>query len=364
MKISHFTLLIALLLNVCVVRAQTTAPVVLGYYPSWNLEFPPEKIEFQYLTHIAHAFVLPCADGTLKCSDNIPNKDLVERAHRAGVKVILSLGGENSTALFTSATLTTNTMDRLVSETLAIVKAYNYDGIDVDWEYPDTTATRTKYTDLIHRYRKALDTLPGERKLLTVALTGTPWTLRYVDAESIKNDIDWINVMTYNVHGFWNDHGGHVASLYFNPNNDKKECLMNSSKEMMRIFIDKYHYPPSKLLLGIPLYGREFATSAPGGAIDKSIKVHDYLAYAVVAKMVGHGWTRHWDAVSMVPWLSSDDGKTFISYDDAESTVKKVDFAKSEKFRGIFFWEITQDCYNNATSPSLIRTAVAELSKR
>ncbi len=51
------------------------------------------------------------------------------------------------------------------------------------------------------------------------------------------------------------------------------------------------------------------------------------LSYWDIARnyaVAGSGYTRHWNDVSKVPWLSKDDGSEFISYDDPESIGLKV----------------------------------------
>ena len=40
------------------------------------------------------------------------------------------------------------------------------------------------------------------------------------DVPSIAQDLDWINVMTYDYHGHWVKKTGHVAPFYGHPDDD------------------------------------------------------------------------------------------------------------------------------------------------
>ena len=72
---------------------------LLGYYPEWSkYKTPPytaAQIPYSKLTHIAHAFVLlaPAANGTLQIPSGMIEPALISDAHKAGVKVLVSIGG-------------------------------------------------------------------------------------------------------------------------------------------------------------------------------------------------------------------------------------------------------------------------------
>src|SRR5262249_34906220 len=54
---------------------------------------PTREINFQLYTHICHAFLVADANGQLRSGRNVPNRELTTKAHHAGVKVLVSLGG-------------------------------------------------------------------------------------------------------------------------------------------------------------------------------------------------------------------------------------------------------------------------------
>jgi len=49
------------------VYAQSSAVKIVGYYPDWNrASYPHTAIPYQHLTHVAHSFLIPNADGSLR----------------------------------------------------------------------------------------------------------------------------------------------------------------------------------------------------------------------------------------------------------------------------------------------------------
>ena len=53
----------------------------------------PRNINFRLYTHLFHAFLVADGEGNVRRGRGVPSKDLTDEAHKAGVKVVLSLGG-------------------------------------------------------------------------------------------------------------------------------------------------------------------------------------------------------------------------------------------------------------------------------
>jgi chitinase len=67
---------------------------VIGYYPGWmKTTLPANKVRFQHLTHINHAFAWPNADGSISSYSEIDHPELIDAAHQAGTKILIALGG-------------------------------------------------------------------------------------------------------------------------------------------------------------------------------------------------------------------------------------------------------------------------------
>ena len=80
-----------------------------GYYAGWTQDdLPASAIDFTALTHVIHFSLLPKADGNIDSSSfNLsPTKsqDLISKAHAAGVRVLVCVGGAGTQAEFRGAT--------------------------------------------------------------------------------------------------------------------------------------------------------------------------------------------------------------------------------------------------------------------
>ena len=87
-------------------------------------------------------------------------------------------------------------------------------------------------------------------------------------------------------------------------------------------------------------------------------KGNSQLLQVAFALNPSSGFTRYWDDVAKVPYAYNPnlEGGVFASYDDAQSTRLKLDFAHSRHLGGVLFWEISADL-PVSNSDSLIRIA-------
>jgi chitinase len=69
-----------------------------------------------------------------------------------------------------------------------------------------------------------------------------------------------------------------------------------------------------------------------------------YANYAAIAStMLGHGYSRYWDAAASVPFLYNAEKQIFISYEDSESLTAKCKYAKKQHLKGVMFWDYEGD---------------------
>ncbi|HWO31132.1 MAG TPA: glycoside hydrolase family 18 protein, partial [Candidatus Acidoferrum sp.] len=154
---SFFVALIAAFTVPCVYAQTANAhhlpKRIVADYGYWSKYQEPSysaaQIPFHALTHVNHAGVSFAADGSLSVPDGFIEPELNNRGHAAGVKIMLLLGGD-FVGLETSGAVKT-----LVENIEAFAKQYHYDGVDIDWEYPATTADRRFLVELMTLLRKS-----------------------------------------------------------------------------------------------------------------------------------------------------------------------------------------------------------------
>jgi chitinase len=308
--------------------------------------YSAEQIPYHKLTHIIHAGVPFDADGNLQVRDGFIEPELTERAHEAGVKVILLIGGDVP-ALETNPAM----LKPLLKNLKTFVTEHDYDGLDLDWEYPFTEQDTATLLQLMTALRQ---TFPSPR--YTLSIDAAPWNEPAYDVPHLRKVIDWFNIMTYDCAGPWTAHAQLNAPIFWDAKNPAPdECEPGASdKESATIFLADA--PASQLNQGTPFYGYEYtnvkklfglcpnASTTDDGECDDTVLT---LTYGINIKQLinKNGWVSHRDPVALVPYLLKKDGSPgFITYDDAESTYLRVFYSDwARGLGGSFLWALNQD---------------------
>ena len=163
--------------------------------------------------------------GNVRAGRNVPSRDLTSQALPGGVKVLVSLGGWGWDKQFAAIVSKPESEDRYVQSVIAIVKDNDYDGIDLDWEYPDTEKEVVGFERLVRRLRKQLNEIAaakGRPMLVTMAAAANPGTLKWLGKDFLLETMDWINVMTYDYTGSWTNFAGHHSPLFASSKQPKR----------------------------------------------------------------------------------------------------------------------------------------------
>ena len=337
-----YPLALTLLLLALPQVAPAAESYVLGYYPAGRRDLlPAEKIDFDVLTHICHAFIRPNKDATLDYGKNFLYPEMIRAAHAKGRKVLVSLGGggggkavEGFPVVAADPALRT----KFIANLIDFCQKHGYDGIDFDWEYPKNRTERDNHALLVSELREAVDKLDPPL-LITMAIGARLGSDDTFDHAILKEKLDWFNVMTYDFHGLWSNCAGHNSPIYdVSPraNNETPQGCFSAVCYMK----NDMGIAGEKLLLGLPFYGFVLYSSHIRGPNNGG----HYIDYReVMLHWASGGWFHHWDEVSMVPWLSAAEGDSLITYDDPRSIALKCDFARVNGLRGVMIWALSQD---------------------
>lgn len=206
-----------------------------AWYRSGVGKYTPDDIDTDLCTHIVYGFaVLDYSELTIRTHDSwadIDNNfyDRVARLKEKGVTVSLALGGWNDSQGDKYSRLVRNAAARskFVRQALQFVEKYGFGGLDLDWEYPVCWQTECNkgfadekegFTELV----KELSTVFRPKGL--VLSTAVSPSKQIIDAgydvPTLSEYFDWIAVMTYDFHGQWDKKTGHVAPLFYHPEDD------------------------------------------------------------------------------------------------------------------------------------------------
>jgi chitinase len=307
--------------------------VVMGYYPAWKKGvYDHSRIAYGNLTHIAHAFTKPDAEGRLIVDDDYLYPELVDAAHENGVKILMSVGGWGNCEGFPGMAASAEARSRFISDVLEFLRTHHYDGVDIDWEYVSNAGEQQDYVLFVKELSAALraESPPLE---LTMAGPSGPYWGSWINYEELVSSFDFIGVMTYDYHGQWSDHSGHNSPLY--------SCAGDTCGSWHDSFL--YHIsrniPREKLLLGLAFYGRSFDSSEFYQPFERSLE----YGYDEIVELRDSGWIYFWDDCAHVPFLQKPDKSVVLSYDDERSIALKCRYVLEAGAGGVIIWELTQD---------------------
>jgi GH18 family chitinase len=322
--------------------------VVIGYVFARDKPLVGSEIPAEKLTHINYAFA-NINDGLMVegFKDDPENyrvlHDLKNRNPK--LKVLVSVGGWTWSGKFSDMALTAQSRKRFIDSAVAFLKRYQLDGLDIDWEYPGQKGMDNTYrpedrencTALLAELRAALD----DHYLLTMATQAADEWLEHTEMNKAQAYLNYINLMAYDQFGADSDPTtGHHAPLFTSPANPKQNSAALSISHYIAAGV-----PASKLVLGVPFYGKawgnvgpaEHGLYQPGGPTEARLDT----SFAGLQNPVG--FRRYWDDVSKAPYLYNADTKVFITYEDEESVRAKARYVIDRGLAGIMFWELAED---------------------
>ncbi|KAJ6503678.1 hypothetical protein C8R45DRAFT_1209318 [Mycena sanguinolenta] len=263
------------------------------------------------------------------------------KSRNPSLKVFLSIGGWTfndppTSGIFSALAGSADNTNVFIQSVLSIMGAYSFDGIDIDWEYPvaedrgGTPGDKDNYVTMLKAIKAAFS--PYNYGLSFTA-PSSYWYLQNFDLPNMLGDgaADWVNVMTYDLHGVWDSPADFIGSI-------------QTFQLFANVGVD-----PSKINLGIGFYGRSyqlasadctdpgcpFAGAAPAGPCSANpgtlmfSEIETIIQSAGAAELV-------FDEVAAV-------NIDWVSYDDQQTLAMRLQYANSICLGGTFVWSLDQD---------------------
>jgi chitinase len=146
--------------------------------------------------------------------------------------------------------------------------------------------------------------------------------------------------MAYDFSGPWTPTAGHHAQLY---STDPSE----PSAAAGVAYVKSTGFPPKKILLGIPVYGRSFiGAHGPGDAYTGLGGEDGAIEYKNLPE---DGTDEIVDTARVAAFCAGGDAG-FITYDNQETVRLKGEYCKREGLGGLFYWTGTGDWAGTARS--------------
>ena len=313
-----------------------------GYWSKYQT--PPygaAQIPINMMTHILHAGINidGSADGSIDVPDGFVEPLLISKAHNAGVKVFILLGGDAGAFSTVAASDTLRVI--LVENLWNFAQQYGYDGVDIDWEYPGTADARGYY-ELMGTLRTFF-TSPTYQLSADIA----PWGGPGYNLKKVAGVLDFLNIMTYDCAGPWTDDAQLNSPIFWDPHDPEPyECQPGGSvQEAITSFLR--FAPAAQLNIGTPFYGYDYENvNALWGSCthcDFSVLGENYGTF-IKQRVNKGGWVRYYDSIAGVPYLLRTKSTGFITYDDPSSTYLRVWYTDWERgLGGTFMWSLDAD---------------------
>jgi len=390
------------------------SPVVAAYYENWSQYRPgsggrpvffPKNIDPTIITDLHFAFaIFGFVDASLDPSNPHLTGDYsiqpVEwndqsvlygqvqdlKKINPSLRAILTIGGwgfndpndpsgigTHTYKLFSQMVSSSATRSQFIQSVIAYAKSFNFDGIDLDWEYPGDLTRGGDESDFAN-FLTLLNELQTSCKsqnpplLLSYAApalipSGVPQSYRdnpqkfYEWLKECSNYLDRLNVMAYDYHGPFDN--PMLTGVNAPLSADTDPSSMNFIKATLENYINS-GIPASKIVLGLAGYGHSYSgvqnlsatNNGPGhvfsgaGNAGPSTNSPGLLAYYEIADLIANKqMTFATDSITQTAYAYNTSTQQWVSFDTPETLALKAQYAKSLGLKGVMFWAIDDDEY-------------------
>ena len=358
----------------CIVPAQDSDFAVMAYYTP-RRDIPPDQLPLDRLTHIIYSFAR-VREGEMRVhprAGDIIRELVAQRQRYPELKVMVACGGWGADG-FSDMAVSEESRKKFAVSAVNLIREYELDGIDMDWEYPGIDNGVIKYrpedtqrfTLVMKSLREHMDEL-NPALLLTFAAAGWKEYYKHIETLEVMGYADFINIMTYDQVGGHSTYTAHHTPLgriekedlkgypifeFIDPQNketkDARYDIDPGSTEKIVDYVIDLGVDPGKILIGAAFYGRSWKGVGPekNGLYQPNVEIDiGWCSYSRIREHYENknGFKRYWDDVAKAPYLYSSQDSIFMSYDDTLSVKLKTHYAYDRGLGGIMFWQLSDD---------------------
>lgn len=346
--------------------------IVYGFLPYWNIKYHP-NFRYHLLTHLAYfgvdyqpdgSIMTRTADGNQEPGWRHLNSDLYrslfsKMANFRGKNILVLRGMETET--ITGIVNTPANRDRAISSTLDLLSEYDFDGLNIDFEYmgTPTQATRDNFTLFVKDLSIACKRRRPDCEISIDVFADSVDKVRLWDYPMFVTYVDYVIMMAYDYHRPSSVRSGPVAPLRGSCTSSSQGDCFSSDVSLDIARLTKI-IPPEKILLGVPYYGYQWQTSGTDIYANTYPQTGSTASYERVRQLLDsessilsihknqqvYDLQPLWDFNSLSPRLIFEDSKGHIQqiyYEDERSLSLKYDLVNQSGLAGIAIWALGYD---------------------
>lgn len=361
----------------------------IGYFASWTAyggRYSIDRVPAEQLTHLLYAFAGLNPDGAVYWAD--PWIDIEREARPAGgqgggnlsgvarlrernpgLRVYVSLGGWTGSRYFSVVAGDPRRRAVFCESVLAFLQRHDFDGVDLDWEFPVDGGPVDNYRDPedgnnlgvlleeLHRSLSAGTNPRGGGYGISLAVSPLSRQLDRLPVGQVNRYCEFMSLMTYNYRGSWDNLAGHASPL------------LPGVSQAVRHVLER-GFEPARLVVGIPFFAR-------GWTIGEPDQIHAYqdgpLGLRLGARTIqasheppkaerdGATWNvetilgggfpglRFWDSEARAACSWDPASGVFVSHEDERSVAAKVSWVLERGLGGVMYWELSGDAKGRLT---------------
>lgn len=321
--------------------------LVCVYYDGlWDKPLDMAEDDLKATDIVYYLSIYVQGDTTLQMSNDAltPEHILQAKSVNPSLRVLATLVGDNrgdkvGAREFANAVSTPEKRSELCSKIRKSLDYYGFDGVDINWEYPQNEADMANEVNFIRELRLAVNA-GGLHRLITAAVPATYYGFETHDLCGMLPDVDFFNVMTYDFHINDTETLHHTAP--YNDATGKYADRGYSCAKTLEIF-NENGIPSEKIILGCGLYTLEWKDVEEGcdhGFNSTGTRVFDRTYHYKDLKLLTEagGFTRYWDAAAKAAWWYNADARVFLTSDDDESVRAKAELANLSNCAGVMLF--------------------------
>ena len=310
-------------------KAASPSATIFGYLPYWSTA---DYLRYDLLTHVAAFSVEVNSDGSLGNDHGWPWTNLINSAHRHGVKVVLVatlFDGNAINTLITNSTYRNNFFRQILNK----MRAGSADGLNIDFEGTSSSGWRRRVNAFMAELTAFIHAeIPGSE--VSFAGPAVNWGNTW-DLPGLVASCDYVFIMGYDFNGSWSTNTGPNAPL------------VGGSINITNTINSQYGFvtqnQPEKLILGVPYYGLHWRASSANARAP----VVEWVGHPLFHTMRPSSQIRGllWDSPSQTPWYRWNDGDGWhqVWFDNDSSLGLKYDLAQTKGLRGVGMWALGYD---------------------